>query len=290
MSKARNISNLFSASTDVSTDAEVTAAIASHAALADPHTGYVLESGGSTITVSSGTTVPLTIQNNGTGLSFLVNDEATDSTPFSISATGNVGIGTSSPDRQLKVSGSSVSFGISDTSTGGAEIAINPPQNSSGFAQIDVTGANALRFNTNGSERMRIASNGVITTGSGIQAAGTIVGGNNTGGTVYNSMDTGSFSVRSPGSDAGQSASISFHRPGLYAVNMGLDTDNQFKIGGWSAGSTDHFVLNFGTGLSVSAARANTAQSIADGRFRNIYTSTSNPSGGNDGDLWAVYV
>ncbi len=28
---------------------------------------------------------------------------------------------------------------------------------------------------------------------------------------------------------------MSFHRSGVYAVNMGLDTDNVFRIGGWSA-------------------------------------------------------
>jgi hypothetical protein len=32
-------------------------------------------------------------------------------------------------------------------------------------------------------------------------------------------------------------AVISFHRPGNYAINMGLDTDNVFRIGGWSDGS-----------------------------------------------------
>jgi hypothetical protein len=31
-------------------------------------------------------------------------------------------------------------------------------------------------------------------------------------------------------------AMISFHRAGAYAVNFGLDTDNQLKVGGWSAG------------------------------------------------------
>lgn len=30
-------------------------------------------------------------------------------------------------------------------------------------------------------------------------------------------------------------AVMSFHRPGLYATNMGLDSDNVFRIGGWSA-------------------------------------------------------
>ena len=32
-------------------------------------------------------------------------------------------------------------------------------------------------------------------------------------------------------------ATMSFHRPGYYAVNMGLDSDNVFRIGGWSASS-----------------------------------------------------
>jgi hypothetical protein len=37
MSKARNLASLFTASTDMSTDAEVTAAIGSHAVAVDPH-------------------------------------------------------------------------------------------------------------------------------------------------------------------------------------------------------------------------------------------------------------
>jgi hypothetical protein len=44
MSKARNISNLFSASTDLSTDAEVTSAISTHSSAADPHSVYLKES------------------------------------------------------------------------------------------------------------------------------------------------------------------------------------------------------------------------------------------------------
>ena len=58
----------------------------------------------------------------------------------------------------------------------------------------------------------------------------------NTGTTILTANDVGSFSVRSVSSDAASPASMSFHRPGIYAINMGLDTDNVFKIGGWSAG------------------------------------------------------
>jgi hypothetical protein len=53
--------------------------------------------------------------------------------------------------------------------------------------------------------------------------------------TVLTANDTGNFSVRGSGA-AGSPATMSFHRPGIFATNMGIDTDNVFKIGGWSAG------------------------------------------------------
>lgn len=36
-------------------------------------------------------------------------------------------------------------------------------------------------------------------------------------------------------SDSTNAAFLSFNRSGVYAINMGLDTDNVFKLGGWSA-------------------------------------------------------
>jgi hypothetical protein len=47
--------------------------------------------------------------------------------------------------------------------------------------------------------------------------------------------------VRSQG---GGAAVISFHRPGAYAVNFGLDTDNQLKVGGWSLGANSYVLLS----------------------------------------------
>ena len=38
-------------------------------------------------------------------------------------------------------------------------------------------------------------------------------------------------------STGGAGAIMSFHRGGSYAINMGLDSDNVFRIGGWSAGN-----------------------------------------------------
>lgn len=65
----------------------------------------VSKSGGDTITVTTGSTVPLTIQNNGTGASLVVNDQGSDTTPFVIDASGNVGVGKSSPATAVDVNG-----------------------------------------------------------------------------------------------------------------------------------------------------------------------------------------
>jgi hypothetical protein len=79
--------------------------------------GAVSTDGGSTITVASGTTVPLTIQNNGTGNSFVVNDVASDTTPFVVDQSGNVAVGNT-----LSV-GSTATVGGSTVNTGTALIA-----------------------------------------------------------------------------------------------------------------------------------------------------------------------
>lgn len=96
----------------------------------------VLTTGGSTITVDSGTTVPLTIQNNGTGNSFVVNDVASDTTPFIIDASGNVGIGITTPSARLEVDGVIRSRASSGE---GGHIEFNNPDNNSIGLTVDVS-------------------------------------------------------------------------------------------------------------------------------------------------------
>lgn len=67
----------------------------------------VSKSGGDTITVSSGSTIPLTIQNNGTGNSLVINDEDSDSSPIVFDSSGKLGIGTTGPISPLHISTSS---------------------------------------------------------------------------------------------------------------------------------------------------------------------------------------
>lgn len=101
-------------------------------------------------------------------------------------ASGNVGIGTASPDRRLTVTGTSTTIGL--YATNGGNMSIDAPV--SGVAQIDVAGSNAFRVNTNSSERLRIASNGNVGIGTSSPSADTtykwlnIVGPSTSGGGI----------------------------------------------------------------------------------------------------------
>ena len=44
---------------------------------------------------------------------------------------------------------------------------------------------------------------------------------------------------------------MSFHRSGSYAVNMGLDSDNVFRIGGWSA-AANRLQLDMSGNLTIA--------------------------------------
>jgi hypothetical protein len=82
------------------------------------------------------------------------------------------------------------------------------------------------------------------TTGS---FSGLLIGATATTADINNANDTGSFSARG---NASFPASMSFHRTGAYAINMGLSTANNFIIGGWSA-SANAFVMSGGGALTM---------------------------------------
>ena len=62
---------------------------------------------------------------------------------------------------------------------------------------------------------------------------GVILFRSNKGNNVY-LANTNTMQLQAYCSDGG-TAAMSFHRAGLYAVNLGLDPDNVFRLGGWSA-------------------------------------------------------
>lgn len=61
--------------------------------------------------------------------------------------------------------------------------------------------------------------------------------------------------------NGGGASMLSFHRPGVYAVNFGLDTDNQLKVGGWSMGGVSYPVLHSGNYNSYAPTLSGTGAS-----------------------------
>jgi len=59
-----------------------------------------------------------------------------------------------------------------------------------------------------------------------------------------------SYALQAYSSDAG-AAGMSFHRAGSFAVNMGLDPDNVFRIGGWSA-AANRFQMDMSGNLTMA--------------------------------------
>gem|GEM_PF-3257421 len=103
--------------------------------------GYWSRSGGGELTpattgdylsIATGTGVPLSLTNTGSAVSFRVNDTASDSTPFIIDESGNVGIGQTAASFPLDVAGI---VGIN-----GSQVAYLPNQSSSSFSGTLVLG------------------------------------------------------------------------------------------------------------------------------------------------------
>jgi len=70
----------------------------------------------------------------------------------------------------------------------------------------------------------------------------------NNGGQAVNNSNSAKLQAYST---SGNSAFMSFHRGGFYAINMGLDDDNVFRIGGWSAAG-NRFQMDMSGNLTMA--------------------------------------
>jgi hypothetical protein len=102
---------------------------------------------------------------------------------------------------------------------------------------IDVSGFAAYATNQSG---------GTVSATTGVYS-GLIVGATATVADINVANDAGSMSIRGNPSFP---ASVSFHRTGAYAINVGLSTANNFVIGGWSA-SANAFSMTGGGALTM---------------------------------------
>jgi hypothetical protein len=95
-------------------------------------------------------------------------------------------------------------------------------------------------------------TNGLYTTGGQTIAARTIQQGSQTATMLTATGSLGGFELLSASASA--AAFMTFHRPGAYASYFGIDTDNNFAVGGWSAGGAlaSMKVGSFGVGTAAS--------------------------------------
>ncbi|KAA0573371.1 hypothetical protein [Azospirillum sp. Sh1] len=78
-------------------------------------------------------------------------------------------------------------------------------------------------------------------------------------GIAAQSSDTGGLEIWSQGTGTTAGAAfMSFHRPGSYAIHLGLDTDNRLKVGGWSMGANAHEIWHAGNAPISTGATAST--------------------------------
>lgn len=133
-------------------------------------------------------------------------------------------------------------------------------------------------------ERMSISNAGALSVGGTLTVTGgTSLTSLNTSARVVATMATGA--VGSAGSSEGQleannagsgAAKISFHRAGAYAAYLGIDTDNQWKVGGWSMGGAAYRIHHDGIiTYSTSATASSLVQRDGNGYIFGTYINLS---------------
>ncbi len=123
-----------------------------------------------------------------------------------------------------------------------------------------LTGFPTLNQNTTGNAATATAISGTATI-IGYSTSGQPISYTNTGGPQIMGQSAGA-------------AMLSFHRPGAYAVNFGLDTDNILKVGGWSMGAVSYKIWHEGNDGAGSGLDAD----LLDGQSSAYFAPISAPS------------
>lgn len=123
---------------------------------------------------------------------------------------------------------------------------------------------NTLTISTGTGSTFSANVNGLTGT-FGINITGNAAGINTTNPIIGYSSSGSDISVASQGGPQVQgqgsgAAMMSFHRPGAYAVNFGLGTDNQLRTGGWSRGGS-YVILDSGNYNSYAPTLTGTGAS-----------------------------
>lgn len=110
---------------------------------------------------------------------------------------------------------------------------------------------------------------GKLSKAGGDVITGQLSFGDNVGGTIASRSGGGAFlQVATPGTDGTGAAAMTFLRQNSYASWFGLDTDNEFKRGGWSDGAASYKFWtekNFNPATYISKNSANGFHATAYG-------------------------
>lgn len=142
------------------------------------------------------------------------------------------------------------------TYIGTTSIALNRSSNTQTLTGVSIDG-NAATV-TNGLTTNNYNSYAVPLSG-GSMSGRLLAQSSMTGGSLLNATGSlGGIEVQGPG--GANAAFIAFQRPGSYGSYFGIDTDNQFAIGGWSQGTA---LANMKVGsLGIGTAASTTAGEI----------------------------
>lgn len=221
--------------------------------------------------------VPVTITNTGTGYSFVINDEAGDASPFIVSASGNVGIGVSSPAYPLHVGGAAATavFVMENNTYIGAKTAAGLVRrifsmnlsNQIVIGAIDGTGA-AMYFRTSSGQPMYFQDS--TQTNMTIAGDGKVgIGDTNPDNLldVHSATEESAIAITSLGTNT--DALIKFElADNTPTFTMGVDDSDsdKFKISTTALGTNDRFVIdstgNVGIGTASPGQKLDVAGTI----------------------------
>jgi hypothetical protein len=217
----------------------------------------VVTTSGANITGTLGVSGNANVNNLGTGTALITTGNITTiNSGLLQNGTSNVVVAASGGNVTLGVDGTDR---ITATTTGAN---VTGTLGVSGNANVGNIGATNGAF-TNISGTLTTAAQPNITsvgTLTSLAMSGLITGASSISTDVNVANDSGSFSARG---NATTVASMSFHRTGAYAINMGLGVDNVFRIGGWSASNNAFQLTGAGALTILSTMNAPTVQTTA---------------------------
>lgn len=106
-----------------------------------------------------------------------------------------------------------------------------------------------------------------------VTGTGAYLPANTTISAASGSSGAAMFTAQGTGGTAGASY-ISFHRPGAYAAHFGLDTDNKWKVGGWSMGAAAYEIFHAGNTKTVNGQSLIGSGNISTGGSAPLEIST----------------